>query len=594
MFVYINIILQELAEIVPADFTADFRKISAPGQFVRYGDGMIEYTSTAAAARGIGGVLAGLSGEESCAFDQFALMLDVSRNAVPTTAHLRTLFRQLALAGYNQVMLYTEDTYRLEGVPEFGAWRGGYTAAEIRELDDCAAKLGIELIPCIQTLGHLDQLLKWHSAYLKYADTRNVMQVGKPETYELIGRMLDFWSRNLRSRRIHLGMDETHGLGGGFYYAKHGPRDRFAIFNEHLAQVNRMCMERGLEPMIWGDMFFRIGSQSGTYGDLSAVFPKEVIDAYPENVRIVAWNYYSYDEEFYRKFLLQHRSFHPDPVMAVGVYNSRILWSNHRQSRRTIEPAIAACRKECIRSMIVTVWNDDGSVCPPESKLPGVFGGAEVAWGGGFLDDRTRVRCETCTGVDVDRSMLAMELEPYLEGPDGNPIHCYSMLLHWDDPLLAMTYRCYNAVLPDGGARLERHYAKTAAALADRHDHPYLMAEALRGKMELLNRLFPAYRERNREELTELAGPVIGHLLELNEKIAESFREFWMRSYLPFGLETLQIRQSGQIARLQEARRRITDLLEGKIARIEELERTPEEFAGYPFRYAYVAASGIL
>ena len=422
----IRTLLNELREFLPAGFNAEFKKIYGRGNFVCFGSNKVEYTTISAAARGIGGLLAGETGEEQCAFDNFALMLDVSRNSIPTVGYLRDLFRQLALAGYNQVMLYAEDTYQLDGEPEFGAWRGGYSATELRELDDCAASLGLELIPCIQTLGHLTQLLKWNSSYLRYADTNDVIQVGKPETYTLIAKMLDFWSQNLRSRKIHLGMDETHGLGGGYYYAKHGPRDRFDIFNEHLAEVNRMCQERGLQPMIWGDMFFRIGSKNGTYGELGVTFPDYAINAYPKDVQIIAWNYYNYDENFYREFLKAHRKFHPDPIMATGIYNSRILWSNHTQTRRTVTPAINACKKENIRSLIVTVWNDDGSVSPPDSKLPGVYGTAELAWGGSDFE-ACHSRCEKCTGIDFTRSMNAMELEPYLTNADGVPEHCYSM-----------------------------------------------------------------------------------------------------------------------------------------------------------------------
>ncbi len=40
---------------------------------------------------------------------------------------------------------------------------------ELRRLDDYADLLGIELMPCIQTLGHLGQVLHW-PAMRKYAD----------------------------------------------------------------------------------------------------------------------------------------------------------------------------------------------------------------------------------------------------------------------------------------------------------------------------------------------------------------------------------------------------------------------------------------
>lgn len=59
------------------------------------------------------------------------------------------------------MMLYTEDTYEVEGYPTFGYMRGRDSPAELRAIDDYAASLGIEVIPWIQTLGHLLKFTRW-------------------------------------------------------------------------------------------------------------------------------------------------------------------------------------------------------------------------------------------------------------------------------------------------------------------------------------------------------------------------------------------------------------------------------------------------
>ena len=118
------------------------------------------------------------------------IMLDVSRNMVMKVDHLKLWFRRLSLSGYNLVMLYTEDTYQLPGEPFFGYMRGAYSIDEIKELDAYAKKLGIELVGCIQTLGHLEQIIRWHGAYGKISDTAKVLMVDEPKTYELIDKMI--------------------------------------------------------------------------------------------------------------------------------------------------------------------------------------------------------------------------------------------------------------------------------------------------------------------------------------------------------------------------------------------------------------------
>jgi len=52
----------------------------------------------------------------------------------------------------------------------FGIYRGRYSREEIREIDEYAQIFGIELIPCIQTLAHLHNALKWPAAE-KIVDT---------------------------------------------------------------------------------------------------------------------------------------------------------------------------------------------------------------------------------------------------------------------------------------------------------------------------------------------------------------------------------------------------------------------------------------
>jgi len=86
-------------------------------------------------------------------------------------------------------MLYTEDTYEVPGEPLFGYFRGRYSAAELGEIDRYAARFGMEVIPCIQTLGHLGQLLRW-PAYAGLRDTAEVLLAENDATYKLVEKML--------------------------------------------------------------------------------------------------------------------------------------------------------------------------------------------------------------------------------------------------------------------------------------------------------------------------------------------------------------------------------------------------------------------
>ena len=86
-------------------------------------------------------------------YERFGVMIDMSRNAVMNLNSLKNFITVLKKIGYNCVMLYTEDTYEIKGEPFFGYLRGRYTAEELREIDDYAFSIGVEVIPCIQTLA---------------------------------------------------------------------------------------------------------------------------------------------------------------------------------------------------------------------------------------------------------------------------------------------------------------------------------------------------------------------------------------------------------------------------------------------------------
>jgi hypothetical protein len=105
-------------------------------------------------------------------FETFGVMIDMSRNAVMSMEGLKRFLPLLKKMGYNCVMLYTEDTYEVDGEPYFGYMRGRYTKVEMREIDDFASSIGMTVIPCIQTLAHLNAFFRWGTIKKDYDDTK--------------------------------------------------------------------------------------------------------------------------------------------------------------------------------------------------------------------------------------------------------------------------------------------------------------------------------------------------------------------------------------------------------------------------------------
>jgi N-acetyl-beta-hexosaminidase len=158
---------------------------------------------------------------ECARFRDITAMIDVSRNGVPTVQTVHGFLQKMALMGFNVLMLYMEDTYKISDRPYFGYMRGGYCHEELLAIDDYADSLGIEVIPCIQTLGHLEQILQW-PAFFEYRDNDHVILADRKTSVELLAQMIKAVSSPFRTKRIHVGMDEAGGVGQGRYRYLYG------------------------------------------------------------------------------------------------------------------------------------------------------------------------------------------------------------------------------------------------------------------------------------------------------------------------------------------------------------------------------------
>ncbi|MBQ9085469.1 MAG: family 20 glycosylhydrolase [Clostridia bacterium] len=506
-------------------------------------------------------------------------MLDTSRNAVMNLKYIKLYLCKMALMGMNTFMLYTEDTYRIEGRPYFGHLRGRYSKDELKEIDAYAAALGIEVIPCIQVLGHLATALRW-PAMGKVRDTANALLVGAEETYSLIDDMLKTMRECFKSRRIHMGMDETHDLGTGAYLDKFGYRERKDIYFEHLARVSEMAKGYGFRPMIWSDMFFRM-SAKGMEGfidyDMRTVLPDDIGSYLPEGVQPVFWDYYQPNEEFYAVNIEKHKKISDSTIFAGGVW----CWSGHsplysRSLRNTI-PALDACKKGGIDEVIATVWHN-GSSSSLIMSLAGLAWYAEYDYSGGkFCLDRAK---ETFANACKDSYDNIVNVEA-VEYPHGGIVGLGSMLFN-NDPLLGICDRHI------GGIDTESYYNRVtealsgvavSAPLAPAYEVVRLLSSLLENKANFGIRLKEAYDKRDRAALSALADEC-DIIIEKLKKMRLAHRRAWMEYNKPFGFEVHDIRYGGMVMRFDTVKERIRALLAGEIEQIEELEEERLRYDG--------------
>ena len=164
------------------------------------------------------------------------IMIDCARDAVRKVETIKKLIDLSKKLELNSLYLYLEDVFEIIDEPYFGYLRGRYNSNELKEMDDYAYINGIEIIPCIQTLGHLHQIFKW-KPYKNINDIDGVLLAGSERTYLLIENMIKTISQIFRSKNINTCMDEAFGLGRGQYLNKNGYHNEWDIFLKHLLKV---------------------------------------------------------------------------------------------------------------------------------------------------------------------------------------------------------------------------------------------------------------------------------------------------------------------------------------------------------------------
>jgi len=582
--------LREIVADFPGRFTdgpegwpVRFRHLDGESESYRIestaGQIIIHSTSIPCALRALATVMSDVSESRpatvsAALFPSRGAMVDASRNAVPRPETLQHLIRRLALMGFNRLLLYCEDTITIHGEPFLGYFRGAYSPAELRELDRYAEIFGMEVVPCIQTLGHMEQALQW-PAYWPLRDTPRVLLADEPATYAFIEKLIDAATAPFRSRRIHIGMDEAHGVGSGAYRQRNGPQRPFDVLSAHLDKVAAICRQRGLAPMIWSDMFFRLGSRKNHYYDRETVFPPGLAQRIPLGVDLVYWDYYHRRESFYDEWIARHQELGQTPVFASAVWTWNRFWAELPHSIATMTPGLAAARRAGIQEVFATLWGDDGMECDLLSALPGLEAFAALCFEGGTESVAEHFR-GTCD-ADWKSWHSASDLDRPTHGPprEGEAENLAKLLL-WHDPLLGFLEKHLHRGLSPLYAR-SRDFLEAAAGQPGHNHrlaHPARLARCLALKAQLHETLRPAYHRQDRTALAAIFHELLPALQVALRHLHESHRALWEELYRPFGWDVLDRRYGGLRARLESLADRLRQHLDTG-SPIEELAAEP-------------------
>ncbi len=544
---------------------------------------------------------------EKAAFDTLCCMLDVSFSTVLTLDSLKEFSEYLSLFGFNQILLYMEDMYEIPGRPFFGYMRGRYTYAELKEFDDHAFNLGIEIVPCMQTLGHMSAYLQWPEAG-GIKENAQVLEPQNDKTYEFVEEMIINSSAPFRSKRIHIGCDETHGLGMGASYKKHGYREPLGLLVEHVNRVTEICKKHGLRPMMWGDMFISFSSKRYCNYDTEAVISDEIKAMVNPEVDLVYWHYgqlLGADPILIDKYTeLNGRR----PIFAGGV---RIFVSplcDNIVSEKATRISLRDCKAKGVKEVANAVWCYGMTIY--QTCLLDLARYGEFCYNDD--DSALKERFEFVTGASYDAFMMMSNFNIPYETDEQKAAACY-----WADSIGAKFYNCdimQNIMERDmidfklsdyykknagwvrtitdeeaakwdamyEGIKLSEHYGKCAdwfKSLCEcdgewtyLYKFCYSLFEAMAYKCEVVENLRAAYDKGDREMLKRIADELLpGHIAALDAAVDSQM--YHKDKYLsPFGAGGVEGGFGSKKQRAIGAIRRIKKYLSGELSRLEELE----------------------
>ncbi|MBN2392904.1 MAG: family 20 glycosylhydrolase [Anaerolineae bacterium] len=465
-------------------------------------------------------------------FPARGLMLDVSRDKVPTMETLFALVDRLASWKINQLQLYIEHTFAYHAHHVVWEHASPFTGEEILALDAYCRERFIELVPNQNSFGHLEPWLR-HAPYSDLAETLdefetpwNTRRKGpfglapeNPGSIEFIRNLYDELLPYFTSRQINVGCDETIDLGQGASKAICEERGTGQVYLDFLMKIYRDVTRRGYKMQFWGDIITH-------YPDLVPQLPSDAI--------ALEWGY-----EFDHPFDANGAQFAAAGVpfyVCPGTASWNSLVGRTDNALGNLLNAAENGLKHGAIGYLNTDWGDRGHWQYLPMSYLGFGAGAAYSWS---LDANCALDVPQAIGRfafdDPSGAMgrIAYDLGNVYQVPNVPRIHNSSILFHLLQGAVADEERFKSVTVEDFETTLERIDA-ILATLSDVQMHRP-DADVVKREFASAGRLL-RHACRRALQLLGQETHTAAMLADLEEAIAEH-KALWLARNRPGGLE---------------------------------------------------------
>ncbi|XP_073217770.1 hexosaminidase D-like isoform X1 [Lepidochelys kempii] len=188
------------------------------------------------------------------------------KGAAPKVSYLEQVFPLLSKLGANGILVEYEDMFPFKGELETLKSSYAYSEDDIEKIQRLAALNKLEVVPLVQTFGHVEFILK-HDKYRYLREVErfpNSLNPHVPDTLSLLKSILSqVMDKHRHSNWIHIGADEVFHLGEGMdskNWISLNNGDVGKMYLNHIKEVVNFIVNqyKGLQVLMWDDMLRKI------------------------------------------------------------------------------------------------------------------------------------------------------------------------------------------------------------------------------------------------------------------------------------------------------------------------------------------------
>ncbi len=470
-----------------------------------------------------------------------------SRNQIPTLENLKKVIKLLSKFKMNYHFLYFEDGFNFKKYPDLGKARGGYTAEEIKDLQEYARRYFVELIPIFESFGHVDNILMTN--YPKYAHLGEfpgaaAFDIGNPEVKSFVGDLVKELCDAFDSEYFHLGLDETFDYGKFRTKELIKEKGKGAFMLEYYIFLIEAAKKYGKKKII-------------CYHD-NLLKEKELLEQLPKDLIVFYWDYilkkmFIFPKKKYKKAKkLVDNGY--QVILSPTLYDYTANFPDIKRTMRNVVTMANYGVEIGALGIATSVWGDFLNECLRENNYFGYLVTAEAAWAPQHWDEeRFKENFAYCLfGIESIDLVQALEyVNTYNLYHPTYPTKFYNHL--WRHPFphpkkIKPKLKKLDRVLENNEEALQliakvRLKAKKNTSLLDYMAYSAKLGVYVCKKYRIAQEIQKKLNDQERDERDDIKlVEQINYLKEYLKGLREDFEALWLRAAKPNGLDPILAR----------------------------------------------------